>query len=318
MRSVNLRRTLFQNDLTLIGTIYAARTEHRLPTLPHAAFRYNQIIEAIAFHELRTFSNRSFVDRHALIKQCLTIRRHSMNDNRPSPMTASPQISLSVFIPERTGIFPFLYTFNEMEWCPWAVRILGSRHIEPFIGGAEIDIEESVVITDSWSPGATSIMGIRIPSWFIEATIYLTDILPIHHIIALQHLHTKKMEVGCHHIIFRPNTDNIRIGEICIKYGIAIGSITLITPTFRVYFHKIRASIRLFGSNLDIREPHIAGMTHEESLRWQVSPHGCFWIVFLFLIFDGFKNFIHFIGRNATLMMDGDIRNRDISYRIIW
>ena len=169
MGTVDLRGALLQHHTALIRTIDVARTEHRLPTLTYTSLWDNQVIPAIALQELRALSHRPFVDRGTLIEQRLTISRHLMYDDRACPMTAAPQIGLSIFIPERTGVFPFLHTAHEMERRPRAVGILGSRHIEPLFGGAEVDVVKSVVITYGWCPRSSCIVLIAVPSRLIEA-----------------------------------------------------------------------------------------------------------------------------------------------------
>ena len=67
--------------------------------------------------------------------------------------------------------------------------ILRRTHIEPLVWGAEIHIVETVVITDGRRPRTTGIMLVTVPARLIEATVDLTDVTPIDHILRLQHLH---------------------------------------------------------------------------------------------------------------------------------
>ena len=61
------------------------------------------------------------------------------------------------------------------------------------------------------------------------------------------------MEVGRHHIEFRAYADDVRIREIRIQHGVAIGAvaqiapafITLIAPALSVRPHKVRTHIGL-------------------------------------------------------------------------
>ena len=118
-----------------------------------------------------------------------------MDDDWASSMTAASQIGPAVLVPKRTGILPFLYTTDEVEWGPRAMRVFSGGHIEAFLGCTEEDVIESVVIADGRSPGASGIMLVAVPSRLIETAINLADILPVHHIVALQHLHAHEMEV---------------------------------------------------------------------------------------------------------------------------
>ena len=73
-------------------------------------------------------------------------------------------------------------------------------------------------------------MTVLVPPGFVEATINLTDVSPIDHIIALEHLHTDEMEIGSHHIIFLSHADDVGVGEVGIQHGVYICAVTLIAP----------------------------------------------------------------------------------------
>ena len=178
-------RALFEHNLTFVGAIDVFRTQHRLPASSYTPFGNNQIIPAIALQELRALSHRSLIDRHALIEQLLAVGRHLMYDNRPCTMFAATQISLSVVIPKRTRVFPFRHALYQMQGCPGTMWILRRTHIESLVWGAEIHIVETVVITDGRRPRPTGIMPVTIPARLIEATVDLTDIAPIDHILRL-------------------------------------------------------------------------------------------------------------------------------------
>ena len=105
-------------------------------------------------------------------------------------------------------------------------------------------------------------MQVGIPARLVKTAIYLGDITPVHHIVALQHLHTHKVEIRSHHIELVAHTNHIRIGKISIQHRITIRSVTLIAPSLGIYFHKIRAHILINSRYMDIRELYVTGMTH--------------------------------------------------------
>ena len=83
------------------------------------------------------------------------------------------------------------------------------------------------------------------------------------------------MEVGGHHIVFRPNPDDVGVGEISVQHGIGKGTIALVAPAvISIHLDKIRTNIGLLGLNGYVAEVDIAGMTYEEPLGGQVAPHG--------------------------------------------
>ena len=237
-----------------------------------------------------------------------------MDDDRACPMTASSQICLSVLIPEGTGIFPFLHPLYEMEWGPRAMRVFGGSHIKAFLRSAEEDVVESIVVADGWCPRAAGIVLVAVPARLIETTIDLTDITPVHHIVAFQHLHADEMEVGSHHIVLLAHADDIGIGEVGIEYGVQVGAVALVSPALGVCLYEVRTGIRLIREYLDVRELYVTGVSHEETLGRQVAPHGGFRIGFLFLISDGIGNFRQFAGLHAAFVMEGDVGEEHVAH----
>ena len=175
-----------------------------------------------------------------------------MDDDRACPMTAPTQIRLSILIPERTGILPFLHPLHEMEWGPRAVRVFGGSHIKAFLWGTEENVVEPIVVADGWCPRSAGIVLVAVPARLIETAIDLTDIAPVHHIVAFQHLHTDEMEVGSHHIVLFAHADDVWIGEIGIEYGVQVGAVALVSPALGVCLHEVRTGIGLICEYLDV------------------------------------------------------------------
>jgi hypothetical protein len=63
-------------------------------------------------------------------------------------MTAAAQIGLAILIPDRTGVFPFLYSAYEMERGPRTTWIFGGGHIKTFLWCTEENIVLPVVKAD--------------------------------------------------------------------------------------------------------------------------------------------------------------------------
>ena len=126
------------------------------------------------------------------------------------------------------------------------------------------------------------------------------------------------MEVGGYHIVFLAHTDDIRVGEIGIQDGIDIGAVALVAPAqvVGVDTYKVWTGIGLVGQHLDVLELNVTGMPYEEALGGQVAPHGSLWVFFLFLVFDGVADVRQVSLGDTSLMMQGDVRQRDILHRV--
>ena len=74
-------------------------------------------------------------------------------------------------------------------------------------------------------------MLVVIPSRLIDSGIYLADVFPVHHIVRFQHLHSHKVEIGSHHIVFLADSDNVWVREVHIQNRVDISVITLVTPS---------------------------------------------------------------------------------------
>ena len=307
MRAVDVGRALLKHYLAFVGTIDVLRAEHRLPTCSYAAFRDNEVVPAVALHEFGAFGYRTLINRRALVQQLFAVCRHLMHDNRTCAMLAATQIGLPVLVPERAGVFPFGHALHQVQRSPRAVWIFCRTHEKTLFWRTEIDVVEAVVIADGGSPRAAGIVIVAIPAWFVEATIYLTDIVPVNHIVALQHLHAEEMEIGGHHIVFLAYADDVRVREIGIQHRVPVGPVALIAPALSIVVHKVWADVWGFGFDFDIVEVYMTGVAQVEALRGQVAPHRGLWIgPFLFVgyrVVDG----LHVAGSHATFMMDGDV-----------
>ena len=194
--------------------------------------------------------------------------------------------------------------------------ILRRTHIEALLRRAEIHIVKTIVIADGWGPRTTGIMLVAVPPRLIEATVDLTDVTPVHHILRLQHLHAEEVEIRRHHIESVSDADNVRIGEIRIQHGIAVGAVALIAPALSVRPHNVRPHIGRNRLYVYIRELYVARMTHIKALRRQVAPHGRLRIGLLLLVPDGVVDGSQICSRYPTLVMQCDIREPDILYRM--
>src|SRR6185312_5547 len=155
MRAIDIRGPLFENDLFLIRAVDRLRPENGLPSFADAAFGYTDIIIAVELEDLGAFRGGTGIDRHAGIQQGSAVGTHLVYDYGASARSAVPQVSLPVtvmFVPERTGIFPFRSGADLDQRRPGACGIGGGTHEQSFIRGAEIDIEPMVVIAESGRP----------------------------------------------------------------------------------------------------------------------------------------------------------------------
>ena len=89
MRAVDSGGTLFQHNLSFVGTIDVLGSQYRLPTCSYTSFRDDEIVPAVALQPFRTLGDGTLVDGHALIQQLASVGRHLMYDDRASPMTAT-------------------------------------------------------------------------------------------------------------------------------------------------------------------------------------------------------------------------------------
>ena len=194
-----------------------------------------------------------------------------------------------------------------MQRGPRAAGVAGSTHIEAFVGGAEIDIVEAVVMADGGCPRATGIVAVVVPPGLIETTVDLTDIAPVDHIVGLEHLHTEEMEVGGDHIVFRTHTDDVGVGEVGIEHGVAIGAVALVAPPLGVFFDEVGTGVGDFGLYFDTIEVNIAGVAQIKAFGGQVAPHRGFGIGLRLLVDNGVADGRQVGGLYPTLLMDGDI-----------
>ena len=286
--------------------------------MSHAALRDDEIVVAAALQEFCAFCHRTGIDRHAVVQQLTAVSRHPMDDDWSGTVLAAPQISLSVAVPEGAGVFPFRHTLHQMERRPRAVRVAGGRHKQSLVGRTEIDVEASVVIADGRRPRAAGIVLVAVPARLVEARVDLTDVAPVHHIVALEHLHAEEVEVGGHHIVLLANADDVGVGEVGVEHRIAVGAVALIAPSQVVGVHldEVRTGIGLFRQHLNIVELDVAGMTDEETLGGQRAPHRGLRVLLLLLIPDGIVDMRQVGRHHAATVVQADVRERDVLHRV--
>ena len=194
--------------------------------------------------------------------------------------------------------------------------ILRRTHIEALLRRAEIHIIKSVVIAYGRRPRTAGIVLVAVPPRLIKSTVDLTDVTPVHHILRLQHLHAEEVEIRRHHIESVSDADNVRIGEIRIQHGIAVGAVALIAPALSVRPHNVRPHIGRNRLYVYIRELYVARMTHIKAFRRQVAPHRRLGISLFFLIPDGVVDGSQIRSRYPALVVQCVIREPDILYRM--
>ena len=182
VRAVDVGHALFEHHFLFVGAIDVARTEHRLPSTLHTTFGDREVVVPVALVNLRPFGHRARINRASFVEQAFAIGRHLVDDDRASPMFAPSEVSLSVLVPERAGVFPLLHLLHEVKGCPRATRVSSLCHEEPFVRGTEEDPELSVVMSDSRCPRASCIAFVRVPLGEIEAVIELGNQSPVHQI----------------------------------------------------------------------------------------------------------------------------------------
>ena len=132
---------------------------------------------------LGTFGYRTCVYGATFVQQLGSVRTHAMNDDRPGSPDASSEVSITVFIPERTRVFPFRNLCHMSERCPRAFRIFCTGHEQAFVGCTEEYKELTVVITDSRCPRTSGITLILFPFREVKTVVKLSDQLPVYHIL---------------------------------------------------------------------------------------------------------------------------------------
>ena len=145
-------------------------------------------------------------------------------------MPAATQVSLPVIVPERARVFPFLYSFQAVQWAPWAFRPFCLGHKKSLVGGTEIYPELTVMIAQSRCPRASRIMTVRIPPRQIKPAVNLSHNTPVHQVMAFQKLHAYEVEVGRHHIVFLSHPHHVRVGVVGTEHRIDVSTIALVTP----------------------------------------------------------------------------------------
>ena len=89
MRAVNLGRALFEHYFTLVGAVDILGSQHCLPTCANTALGDDEIVIAIALHELCALSDRPLIDGGTLVEQLLAISRHPVHDDRTCAVFAA-------------------------------------------------------------------------------------------------------------------------------------------------------------------------------------------------------------------------------------
>ena len=90
MRTVDGGRTLFEHNFALVGTIDVLRPQYGLPACAYTTFGDDEVVIAIALHELCALGDRTLIDSGALVEQLLAISRHPMHDDRTCAVFATP------------------------------------------------------------------------------------------------------------------------------------------------------------------------------------------------------------------------------------
>ena len=139
--------------------------------------------------------NRTGVDCHAIVKQLLAVSRHLVHDNRSGSMLAPPQIGFTILIPERTWILPLCHAFHAVQRRPRSCRISGSRHEQPLVRSAEIDIKEPVVVSYRGSPRTAGISLHFAIFGVVKSIIHIADYTPVDKIVRFKHRHPHEMKL---------------------------------------------------------------------------------------------------------------------------
>ena len=230
MRSVDRSGALFQYHSLFVRAVDILCAQHRLPSCPHATFGNRQVIIAISFEEFGSLSHRTRVYCDPLVEECAAIRAHLMYDDGSRTMLATPEIGLSVVIPERARVFPMPHRLDHVQGTPWTLRVLSLSHEQTLMRCAEIDPELPIMVTDGGCPRATSIALVGVPSRQVESMVNLREDMPVDHVVGLKDLHADEMEVGGHHIVFIADPDDVGVGIVGAKDGVDIRTIALVAP----------------------------------------------------------------------------------------
>ena len=73
-------------------------------------------------------------------------------------------------------------------------------------------------------------MAVFIPTGQVKTAVDLCQDSPVYQVIGLQYLHSQKMEIGRHHIIFLTYADYVGVGIIGVQDRIDVCAVALVAP----------------------------------------------------------------------------------------
>ena len=182
-----------QDNFFFPGTINIFRPQYGLPAGLHAPCRSENIVIAVSLVQLRPLDGRlgrmTVIDELTVIQHSGAVRfdgrhiQHALEADTASGESRH-HVSLAVIIPERAGIDPAHYLTHIGRLTPFAERVCGLAHHNPFIRHGNEYIVSSLMVADGGSPGTAAVHRLVI----IVKRKLINDIindLPVHKILGM-------------------------------------------------------------------------------------------------------------------------------------
>lgn len=161
MRAVDRAVTLCQYLLPFVRAVYVLGAEDNLPAGGHAACRMEDVVIFSSFIEFGTFAGLMrfmTVEDDARLCYGLGGIRIQLADGYDAFQSGTAScigvyhVDLSVFIPERAGVYDALARFYEHGFCPRAFGVFGFYHERALVGVAPENVEFTVMMADGRRP----------------------------------------------------------------------------------------------------------------------------------------------------------------------
>ena len=250
MRSIDGGIALVQDDFLFPGAINIFRPQYSLPAGLHTPCRSEDIVIAVSLVQLRTLDGRlgrmTVIDELTVIQHSGAVRfdgrhiQHALEADTASGESRH-HVCFAVLIPERTGIDPAHYLAHVGRLTPFAERVCGLAHHNPFIRHGNKYIVSSLMVADGGSPGTAAVhrLVIIIKGKLIHDVI---DDLPVHQILRMQQRHCGGVtEAGSDHKIIFSHTNGIRVRVIRIQDRVGISAVALIGDPHFMYLRLVHS-----------------------------------------------------------------------------
>ena len=253
--AVHRRVALLQHTPGLIGAIHVLAAGRHLPPHLHTSCGEHQIIISVSFIKLRAFSRVVHVivpvihyprrtDNFRAFGIHLRHTNHGI-DLRPAGRPGKGQVTTPVLVPQRARVNDALGWLDQYRLRPFSARVGCLDHIHAEIRIAPINVELSVVVTDTGRPHALAMPChvVKLPGH--HALQGIVHDFPVHQVRGMQDGQAGRTgKAGCCHVEVVPHRTNVRVGIIRMNHRILICAVTQIG---RPYLRHIGLLLR-FGT----------------------------------------------------------------------